>query len=461
MPNMEINFDEAKTKFYHSSVLIPPLFLPEWNMLTCYRYSSGFNKLALICLCVFNRLNKTIDAQISKDIQLLLIKYIARDWLSFQKNLFFKILKKMKGSKPPENYNDFLTRFGYKNTDYKIVSLTASVIKEQIRFNYFKDMIQSVRNQNLYPDLFFLSIHISPKLNISNEDFNNIFKDFPCKYYILKQKRPKKQFLQYKEMFNRLDQHFDDLNKTWIMFSDDDDLWNTMRTKVFFAGINLFKVSYPNSDEEKFVCVGIPESVKQKVDAKVCCKIHTSFDVTKGISCGCVEVEIQSLEQIQRNIITKKGIWAEHHEYLIKTQVLGNFLKQNNFLVETNRYCDMDFRYFIISYKHNLNYKSVFIPIEEWMYFYRASCGEYSQVSTELRYNDKVKDTQDFLLQTVEMTMTKTMNHRVNDRLQEYSTHMKFNNKQKKEFINKYEYMLNEQIKQKKEFKNNNKKQKI
>jgi len=357
----------------------------------------------------------------------------------------------MRGSdkiKSPKNYNDFLTRFGHKSTEYKIVSFTSSVITERARFNYFKDMIQSVCKQEIYPDLFFLSIHISPDLNIPDKEFTDMFKEVPFEYHILRQKRPKKQFVQYKEMLSHLGQHFD-LKKTWIMFSDDDDLWNTMRTKVFYAAINSYK-TMTLKPEEKFVGVCILESIKQKDSMIPCCEIHTPSDVITAIYDGLVDVTMH------------QGIRVEHHEYLVKTCMLTNFLDKNKFLVKTNRYCDLDFRQFLIKSKDSLSCDFLPIPVKNWLYFYRASCGEYTQVSSEFLYNDKVKDTNGILLQNVDMAMTKSLKHKVEDRLQQYMTYMKFDLKQKEDFMCQYKQLLDEQIENKKKFESgNNKKQKI
>jgi len=55
-------------------------YLPEWCIKTHKYYPKEFETLVVCCCCVFNRLNKTINACISKDIRLLLIEYVAEDW---------------------------------------------------------------------------------------------------------------------------------------------------------------------------------------------------------------------------------------------------------------------------------------------------------------------------------------------------------------------------------------------
>jgi len=56
-------------------------FRPEWKTWTHKYYTSKeFDKLVVTCLCVFNRLNKTVNMQISKDIRHLLINYIGENW---------------------------------------------------------------------------------------------------------------------------------------------------------------------------------------------------------------------------------------------------------------------------------------------------------------------------------------------------------------------------------------------
>ena len=54
--------------------------MPEWTIKNHDLYPLHIQNIVFTCLCVFNKLNTTINARISKDIRLLLIKYVARNW---------------------------------------------------------------------------------------------------------------------------------------------------------------------------------------------------------------------------------------------------------------------------------------------------------------------------------------------------------------------------------------------
>ena len=54
--------------------------IPKWSVETHYKYPVMFKNIVFTCLCIFYRLNKTIDARISKDIKIMLIHHIAEDW---------------------------------------------------------------------------------------------------------------------------------------------------------------------------------------------------------------------------------------------------------------------------------------------------------------------------------------------------------------------------------------------
>jgi len=56
-------------------------YLPEWNLKShCLIYPKEFKQLVFTCLLVFQRLNKTTKARISKDIKMMLVKHIASKW---------------------------------------------------------------------------------------------------------------------------------------------------------------------------------------------------------------------------------------------------------------------------------------------------------------------------------------------------------------------------------------------
>jgi len=68
--------------------------LPDWSMKTHSKYPQDFKKDIIAYLCLFNRLNKTINARISKDIRILLLKYISSQWKQKKVVVGFEFNKK-------------------------------------------------------------------------------------------------------------------------------------------------------------------------------------------------------------------------------------------------------------------------------------------------------------------------------------------------------------------------------
>ena len=72
-------YNEAKDDFimYNEAVKIMRKWrscLPEWSIFTHKLYPLEFEELAVLCIMCLNKL------QFCKDIRLLLIKYVAKDW---------------------------------------------------------------------------------------------------------------------------------------------------------------------------------------------------------------------------------------------------------------------------------------------------------------------------------------------------------------------------------------------
>jgi len=55
-------------------------YLPQWSIRNHSKFPIEFNHRVFKIICVFNRLNKTQNTQISKDMKIMLIKYIAMNW---------------------------------------------------------------------------------------------------------------------------------------------------------------------------------------------------------------------------------------------------------------------------------------------------------------------------------------------------------------------------------------------
>lgn len=110
-----------------------------------------------------------------------------------------------------------------------LVCMIASVIKDARRLRFFKTLLESICQQAVPPLVIFISIHIAPHLSV---DWDSLLmkRSFACPLRVLRQKREKLQFVQYKEMMDRLERVFPTPagKDAFIMFSDDDDLWHPL-----------------------------------------------------------------------------------------------------------------------------------------------------------------------------------------------------------------------------------------
>lgn len=249
---------------------------------------------------------------------------------------------------------------------FKIVCFLASVVTNEARLECFSHLLESIKRQSVPLDGLFVSVHFADSLNV---DVSQFFENIPCKLRLLKQKRPKPQFVQFREMYDRLAQNFGEKDVN-IMFSDDDDIWHEHR-------VYSYKRSFELSSVEKremlssFVCL---ESTAQKY-----CTAHerSCFNVQTMLDCGCC---------IHKQY--DRPIFLEYHYYVIKSFVLGDFFKQKRWFVENNRFADMEFRCFVAEYKPEEGFHTAYFTPPTWTYFYRFSGTWYPSVTCQFQLQD-------------------------------------------------------------------------
>lgn len=264
------------------------------------------------------------------------------------------------------------------NEKPKKVVLLASVITEENRLKRLKQMIESVKQQSVKPDYFYVSIFVDPSLNLTMSMVSDMFTGVATN--ILYQRKPKKQFVQIYELCLKISSQWlkDEISHTWVSFTDDDDLWSPIRMSLYQdALIN----AYENSPQQFNKISGIKVcQYNTHEPRKYCnCEINDAKDVFKGIKCGCVKYGMYT-EREQNKFV-------EYHHWMTKFALLQEFLQRCLFFVFENRYCDVLFSYFLNNYKPDECVTiSVFSNPNEWAYFYRNGSKEYSCVTSKPKH---------------------------------------------------------------------------
>lgn len=124
----------------------------------------------------------------------------------------------------------------------KLIVLCASHLDSERRVQYFLELLQCYRDQSSIAE-FHISISFEKEIS---EDVKKVFsfiidlkkKNYPITFYV--QKERKYQFEHYKILSQK-----SFLGNPWIIFSDDDDLWDNKRVSICFNTIESLKIEPP------------------------------------------------------------------------------------------------------------------------------------------------------------------------------------------------------------------------
>lgn len=245
----------------------------------------------------------------------------------------------------------------------RLICMIASVITDPRRLGHFKLLLDSIRAQTTKLSGLFISIH-APGIPIKE-----LTRSMGCPVFILNQRQPKRQFVQYAEMLTRLEDVFPppDNSETFILFSDDDDLWNSDRVEHYFGAWN-------NTNPSAYSTIS---SICMKESTKVSIRScqHEPSAVEDMIQCGCVRFEFPNRMESEMHAFA-----TEYHEYAVRPFVLSQFISAYPTLVQENRFADMQFRDFVGSYGGK-EYRTILLIPHNWLYFYRKCDESYMCVT--------------------------------------------------------------------------------
>lgn len=257
----------------------------------------------------------------------------------------------------------------------KIVCFIASVIKDERRLGYFRYLLDSIRAQTRPMTQLYISIHIA--LNLSTEEWKKLFSSLPGSPVILRQKQPKRQFVQYRELFNRASKELQG-EQTFILFSDDDDLWHPQRVERYMQFVEKTALLCPGNFS-RMSSIQSREETEQGLPCQSC-RQNNESDVDFMLKCGCIKIATYPMEQ--------GPVHTEYHQFLVKPYILQEFLEQHRQLVDTNRFADMEFRDFVRFYKDKEGFVTGQLAAPHWMYYYRKCDATYNAVTKPMGADD-------------------------------------------------------------------------
>lgn len=212
------------------------------------------------------------------------------------------------------------------NTDKRIICCIASHIDSIERFLCFKELWQSIKSQLKYPSFILISVSNSPELEQDlNEFLQNLRSCFNIK--IVRSKK-QSQFQHYKQLLPELRKLPD---TTWIIFSDDDDIWHKRRIMSYSKTLDL-----PPSTSPGFIQSYLHGKME---DGEIKC-------VTSN--------------------------YVNYVDFLCRIKDVITFLERCSENVLSNRFCDVFFRRYI-ELLHGKNSMVVNSDSDNWMYMWRDS----------------------------------------------------------------------------------------
>lgn len=188
----------------------------------------------------------------------------------------------------------------------------------------------------------------------------------------------KTQFQHYKELSSNLD----DLHEnTWVMFSDDDDIWNSNRVEYY----------------SKLIQSTVDRCVKPAyVFTETTLYADTIFDVT----CETDVNLLVSSGKLKLTTQPKDGQFslANYINYVVSLKTFCHFVTRCSDDILKHALCDVGFA----KYLRNHSEQVAIAQSSQWLYFYRK-CETSGQVCQELIKNNK--SFRDRLRYTIELSI--------------------------------------------------------
>jgi hypothetical protein len=261
----------------------------------------------------------------------------------------------------------------------RLVCLLSSVVTSARKLDLLRCLIESAKSQESTDFTLAVSCFVAEHVRPPDQGYGawvkKLFDGVGKKQHVLVQHEIKPQFLGYADLIRDMEI----LDDTWLMFSDDDDLWSPGRVKLFRTCLAFDSSDVVLFDELCVINADAVEAGKAGVRYEcphcgVCCQeFKNSKDVEDALAKNCC-VRFASL-------VDGEG---EMNSFCVKISVFRGFVQTNMYFVSCNKYCDMLFFWWL---KQRGHHTVKFDNRRGWLYFYRNTQKEVENCNREKRYS--------------------------------------------------------------------------
>ncbi len=229
----------------------------------------------------------------------------------------------------------------------------SSYMNDKTRFEMFKFCLFSILQQNENLDELFIGMSFDSK-----EDYDKNYKELielieennTClKITIIKKFKRFSQGEMWKEISNFTKY----LKDTWVVFTDDDDIWDVNRVKYYKTVLN--------DKPEKCSAIRSSNYINHEnnLNLNIYGYSHVEYFLEKNIL------------KIDKDM---PGDFTNYVNFMCNIEIFNDFLNSQKMKLLQHRLCDCFFTSFILTYKHGIFSTLSFEP-NTWMYFWRSDNG--------------------------------------------------------------------------------------
>ncbi|CAE8584751.1 unnamed protein product, partial [Polarella glacialis] len=239
------------------------------------------------------------------------------------------------------------------DVSFRLAGLLSSHVGDRKRLIRLQNCLESVAEQTEKLDAFFVVWSAPDTLAPEVESMlNDLGKKLaPSPLHWLRQTNRTSQFYDLRWIYNELVSR--EPKGTWLIFSDDDDLWGPERVRLYLEVIN------ENCRQPGVTGVCATHKVRPTSRSKVAQKVAEVFQHLESGSaahCGGVHVE------------------EEFFDFAVPAESLGNFFNTCNDETLLHPFCDLRFSRFIQEYYENG--RVMYFPTDKtnpWVYYYSTA----------------------------------------------------------------------------------------